>query len=237
MANCELNSKSFDTKLSQHKVNIPKVKRHFFLLVQYCCSLDFGFVPYKTSRQKWFFKLLSFIQCAIVVGISTTMLDGLDFYFYQKICFEYFIYCLFFIRLSSKNSFCQILKDLRTVDKELGVNYHRYDTGIHIIIVYIISCIHKFTNLFMSCYYFKNNFCAFALNLKLFILIPIVSIDFPCIVNVSAYYSVYCRLKSLTEYMRNSEVDIVICQYLYKRLIEITGKCKITSAFTVCLLM
>lgn len=134
MANCELNSKSFDTKLSQHKTIVPKVKRILFLLIQFCFSFDFGFVAYKSSRQKCFFKLFAFMQCSIIVGISMITLDGNDLYFYLKICFEYFICCLFFIRLSSKNSFYQILKDLLAFDKELGVNYHRHDLSIKIII-------------------------------------------------------------------------------------------------------
>lgn len=237
MTNRELNSKSFQAKLSHHKTNIPKLKRNFFLFVQFCFSLDFGFVAYKSSRQKWFFKLFSVIQCALITGISTIMLDGLDFYFYAKICAEYFISCLFFTRLNSEITFCEILKNLLAIDKELGVDYRKHDIGIRIIIIYIVSCISKLLNIFIACYQFKHNFCAFAWDLKSFILIPILSIDLPYIVTYSAYYSVYCRLRSFTEFVRHSEEDIVTCQYLYKILIEISEKCKITSAFTVCLMM
>lgn len=237
MTNRELNSKSFQTKLSRHEINIPKLKRNFFLFVQFYFSLDFGFVAYKSSRQKWFIKLFSFIQCALITGISASKLDGSDFYFYAKICADYFITCLFFSRLSSEISFCEILKNLLAIDKELGVDYRKHDIGIRIIVIYVVLCIWKLVNIFIACYEFEQNFCAFAWNLKSFIHIPILSTDLPYIVTFSAYYSVYCRLRSLTEFVQHSEEDIVTCQYLYKRLIEISEKCKITSAFTVCLMM
>lgn len=237
MTNCELNSKSFHTKLLQHKTIIPKPMRVFFLLIQICFSLDFGFFTYRSPRQKWFLKLVSFMQCVIVVSICITTLGGDDFYFYLKTSVEYFICCLFFIQLKSKNYFYQILKDLLALDKELGVDYHRHNIGILIIIVYIVSCVYRITNSLINCYKFYNTFCALDMSLKLFIQIPILSIDLPYIVNFGAYYSIYCRLKAFTNFVRNSEVDIVTCQYFYKRLIEITEKCQITSAFTVCLMM
>lgn len=190
MANCELNSKSFYIKHSQHKTNIPRVMRTFFLLIQLCFSLDFGFHTCKSSRQKWLFKVFSFVKCIIVIGISTASLGRSDLYFYIKLCIEYFIYCLFFLQLNSENSFSQILKDLLAFDKELGVDYLRHNIGINIIIFYIASCIYKIITTLINCLKFKSNFCVFEINLKLFNLIPILLVDLPYMVNFAAYYSV-----------------------------------------------
>lgn len=233
MANCELNSKSFHTKLSNHKTNIPKAMRAFFLLVQFCFSMDYGFVTYKTSRQKLILKLLALIQCIALIGITLTTIEEKLFFIYLKLGLENFAYCLFFILLNTENSFYQIVKDLLAIDRELGVDYHKEKIHVIIIIILIVSNIYRYIFMILQCHVLQD--CSFDINVpQLFMHIPMLSLSLPYIVTFSAYYSVYSRLKMFNEFVRNSEVDIVTCQYLYKRLIEIAEKCKITSDFTVC---
>lgn len=120
------------------------------------------------------------------------------------------------------------------VEKEFDGDDKKQRNLIVIIIVYhITSNIYRLIFISIRCRAFVENNCSFDTNvLKLVSQKPMLSMNLPYIITIRALvYFDWKALRSLQNF-----ADIVTCQCLYKRLIEITEKCKLTIDFTVCLI-
>lgn len=193
-------------------------------------SLDFGFFRHTSSKMQLALKIFSFIKLFLVcTWFTTTILLPRGFYesfwvLYSLI--RYLINVAILVSHQTNKTFCYFYSELQEVEvqPEDDKTWRRRLEIKNVLI--ILSCITW--RVFCVTYFCLVSHMCLELPAAILFMLMNVSVDIIQISFAWIFYSVYCRLKSLSYALAASteRSDFTLYQYIYKSLVDITERHK-----------
>lgn len=216
----------------KHNDFMSKKLKMFFYCVQTLFSLDFGFVSYKSNKQKFFIKL-STAFVSLSISVLTFILIVFAFVQYEfipwfiKDTIQYFVQVCVLLFTPKSASFCSYLKHLHYIDTRLGVNSYSYRLDIKIISACIATSLFKILVPTIYClFFYACDESIYTSNLPF--LIPYISMEYPLITYFFVFDASCFRLIILRKVLKKKRFGVKYFQRFYMLLIDSTEKIKNT---------
>lgn len=211
---------------------IPKKNKLFFIFIQIFFGLDFGYIVYKSKKNKFLVKLTTFLVsvCYGIVIISMLFEIGDNFYLTWgfKFFFEYYLYIFILIFTSDDRTFYFYQIQLQQFDNKVGVPTSSFKLANKM--MFYIFFLFSFNVLVIFLYYGYSDDYELQMYLQLLFFIPLLTYDIPIMILFFVYLSMFYRLERLKILIENRKSSIHSLLQHYRFLVDSIEK--VMKSFT-----
>lgn len=189
----------------------------FFILIQILLSLDFGFIEYKTLKQKFLLKLMTFLVSLCLGIFIVKMLYNMGDYYYinwgLKFLLEYYLYILILIFTPEHRTFRFYQMKLQQFDSKIQVQTSSFKLDNKIMFCFMLLFSLDMITIFL--YYAYSDDYELQMYLQYIFYIPLRSYNLPLIIFYFVYLSMLYRLKQLNVYIESRKSSVLSTLRLY----------------------
>lgn len=199
-----------------------------YKIIEVWSCLDFGFFEHESAEYRivWkcftVFRAVSFVSAFLILKKSHTMLSTISVY--SELSF-YFLNVMILICLNSNRSFCNLLSDLKLIDKRMRIRFNCYDFEKKVIFWNIFFIVLNIAECYFLC--FQEVDICISSPLPLFIYFTAITSMNLLYVSCSFYfYSINYRLKYLTSILKTENFNIIDMQHIYRDIVVLAENYK-----------
>lgn len=215
----------FLVKSSLDDYELSNKTKTLFKLLNIYIAYDFGFFNIKSKIPRILLKSYSLVFCfsISIVCILTQYENGnIQMILSTSYVLRYMMYVLILTFSKSTKSFSDFQKDLFALDAEMNVDSNTYKLDFKMMSSLLFFVSLRFSLILMN-WYSNRLFMNSAVLLRSFLFIPpLLGNDVMIVMYMIVFYSVNCRVRKFTDYIKDGEIDTVCCEYLYKMIVDTT---------------
>lgn len=183
--------------------------------------MDFGFIRYKSLRQKIFIKLCSTIVYVSITIICITLLtfekpEKTFIYWFARSVIENYAQIIILMFTSKSKSFYSFLQNMHLIDSRISVDPDSDRIHLKIIIMCAVIIFMRISSSFIYVMLFNSKYCT----QDFIFLLSHLSTDFSVIILYFLFNAVHSRLIVLRNCITNDSFKIKHIRNLYKLLID-----------------
>lgn len=206
-----------------------QVMQAFYKMLHILSCLDFGYFEYKSAKAKVFWKLITVLCSASIIGLGLILMEHRGTLPWFLINFSYyFINVLFLICISSNKTVCQLHRDLQAIDTKLRVSSASYKLEIKLMSCAIFGIVLQIIMYTLFCGEKKD--CVRPLIIRYVFLWLMVSLNIVPLSCAFAFYSLTCRLWRFLSILQTENRDNMSMQLIYKSIVDLAEMQKSASS-------